>query len=68
MSETLYEKTVRLIAERPASLTLADIARGAEVKPTWLSALVKGDIPEPGVHKIQRLHDFMTNRRPGCEA
>lgn len=56
-SEPLLNRTLRLIEE--SNLTYRQIAEGASVDMNWLAKLRQGAIEEPGVHKVQRVHDFL---------
>jgi transcriptional regulator with XRE-family HTH domain len=40
--------------------TYEDIADGAKVGREWLAKFAIGQIPEPGVNKVQRVHDFLS--------
>lgn len=57
MKHHLLDRTMVLLKECP--LPLPEIARGADVGFEWLKKLKAGEIPEPGVNRIQRLHDFL---------
>jgi transcriptional regulator with XRE-family HTH domain len=50
---------VRKLVLRSA-LTREQIAKGAGVERDWLNAVTQGRIRDPGVTKIQKLHDFLT--------
>jgi transcriptional regulator with XRE-family HTH domain len=62
MSEKLYEATRSLLAAQPRTISLASIAEGAGVKRSWLSAFSRDEIPDPGVKKVQRLYDYLSQR------
>ncbi len=51
----------RLHGER---LTYQEIADGSDVDREWLAKLARGEIPEPGVNKVQRVHDFLSRVSP----
>lgn len=55
--ETLFDCTVRLLGQ--SNLTYRQIAEGAAVDMNWLAKFRQGAIEEPGVHKVQRVHDFL---------
>lgn len=60
---TLLDKTVALLAARPRTLTLAAIAAAAGVEKEWLAKFSKGVIADPGVRKVQALHDYLARRK-----
>lgn len=62
-TETLLDRTFRLLSAA-TDLTYREIAEGASVDMNWLAKLKQGQIGEPGVHKIQRVHDFLIGRLP----
>lgn len=57
MNEPLLDKTYRLLGE--TDLTYRQIASGAAVDMNWLAKLKQRAIAEPGVGKVQRVHDFL---------
>jgi hypothetical protein len=57
MNEPLLDKTYRLLDE--TDLTYRQIASGAAVDMNWLAKLKQRAITEPGVGKVQRVHDFL---------
>ncbi len=61
MSGSLLENTLALLATTDAPK--AEIARHANVGFEWLKKLEAGAIEEPGVRRIQRLHDYLATRR-----
>ncbi len=38
------------------------IAKGASVDIEWLHKFAQGHIKEPGVNKVQRLHDYLSQQ------
>ena len=54
----LYEKTLMLVAA--SSRSDADLARSIGVTPMWMFKFKNGHIKEPGIHKVQRLHDLLS--------
>jgi hypothetical protein len=57
---TLIDATERLLARaRKKGHTLPAIAGGSRgaVQEEWLKKFAYGKIPDPGVRKVQRLHD-----------
>lgn len=62
----LYEKTLELI--RASDQSIRQLAKDAGVGQRWLSDLVSGRFDDPGVKKIQRLHDYLIARSGDSEA
>lgn len=60
---TLLDQTLELLANRPKDLTLRQIAEGAKVDFEWLSKFSRELIDDPGVKKVQAVHDFMSSCR-----
>jgi transcriptional regulator with XRE-family HTH domain len=58
-SETLLDRTMRLLKKHRATKSLREIAEGAVVDRDYLKALLSGKIADPGILKIQRLHDWL---------
>ena len=63
-SETpLLDETLHLLQiDRPAWLSLACIAREADLPPAWLSMVWLGKIPDPGIKKIERLNAYLKGK------
>lgn len=55
--ETLLARTIRLLNE--SGLTYRQVASGAAVDMEWLAKFKQNRIREPGVNKVQRVHDFL---------
>ena len=55
---TLHEKAVALMAARKPEQSFKVIAEAIEVSPAWVSAFARGEIPDPGVIKVQKLVDY----------
>lgn len=64
IEEKLYDKAVRLLKLCPKHITLSKIADETSLKVSWLSELARGNIPDPGVLKIQELVDYLSMERP----
>lgn len=56
----LYSQTLRLLAERAESLQ--SVADGANVGYHWLAKLNQRQIPDPGVNRLQRVHDYLAQQ------
>lgn len=63
---TLLEQTYDLLDA--SDLTYPEIASGASVDVNWLSKFKQRAIGEPGVGKVQRLHDFLVSRLPAASS
>lgn len=63
LTETLLERTYRLL--NASRLTYREIAVGAGVDINWLSKFKQELIGEPGVSKVQNLHDFLSSQANG---
>ena len=61
MNEPLLQKTLALLEETDRSKNQICAATGLKLR--WLYDLQNGNIPEPGVNKIQTLHDYLSDRR-----
>lgn len=60
LPEALLARTLHLLDA--LNLSYREIAEGAQVDKNWVAKLVQGHIEEPGVNKIQRVHDFLLER------
>lgn len=58
MSTNLLTQTLALLAERKGQWPAVCRATGLDYD--WLTKLAQGRIADPGVRKIQRLHDHLT--------
>jgi hypothetical protein len=56
-TQSLLERTYCLLDS--TDLTYREVAEGASVDMNWLAKLKQRQIIEPGVLKIQRVHDFL---------
>ena len=65
---TLLDDTLDRLRNAPRWLSLSQIAQESGLKVAWLSALASGAIEDPGVKKVQQLHDYLrvvpTDRKP----
>jgi transcriptional regulator with XRE-family HTH domain len=62
VTEPLLNRTKALLT--CTKYTYEQIASGAGVKTDWLAKFAQGHIVEPGVSKVQRVHDFLIGREP----
>lgn len=59
----LYDETLKLLKNRPASLELKEIADDLDnVSYSWLCQFLRGDIPNPTYFKLQKLHDYLISK------
>lgn len=65
-STCLLAHTRELLQNRPRSVTLAQVAEGADVSIHWLSVVIRnpkpGEDTDPGVKRVQRVYEFLTNQ------
>lgn len=59
----LLDETLILLRNRPVTLELKQIAQAIDVSANWLSMLHKGNIDNPGVVYIQKLHDYLIQKQ-----
>ena len=59
-SKTFLEETYELVAN--CGLTQRQIAEGAGVNYWWYIKFAQRSIPDPGVERVQKVHDFLKNR------
>ena len=59
----LLDETLLLLRNRPVTLELKQIAQAIDVSPNWLSMLNKGNIDNPGIVGIQKLHDYLVSKQ-----
>lgn len=59
--DSLFDRTLSLLDERDCSLET--IAIGSGVGVSWLQKFSLRRIPNAGALRIQRVHDFLVNRR-----
>jgi hypothetical protein len=59
MSTKLHETTLQMLRDRPKGLNMRQIADDTGLGYDWLRSLNSGRIPNPGVQKIEKLHDYL---------
>ena len=57
---TLRDKTLELLKNRPAFITLEKIAEETGLGSRWLSMFNNGRISKPSVNAIQTLYEYLT--------
>lgn len=62
----LLEKTMALL--RKCDMPLSELAQKSNLGYEWLKKLKADAIPDPGVNRIQQLHDFLVSQQsmPVC--
>ncbi len=58
--DNLLDKTIALLKVAP--YTRREISAGAGVGYEWLNKLAQGHIENPGVLRVQSIHDYLTRR------
>lgn len=53
------DETLKLLTNRPRTLTLEAIAEGANVSVGWLGQFARNKIPDPSFNRVMRVRDFM---------
>ncbi len=61
MKSNWLTKTMALLAE--TDLSVSEIAAGANVGSRWLYSLMNGRWSDPGIKKVQRVHDFLVSHQ-----
>lgn len=56
-TKSLLEDTYALLEKRSMSLQI--VAQETSVSYSWINMLNQKRIPDPGVQKVQRVHDFL---------
>ena len=57
----LRDETRKLLNDRPASLSIADIAKALNVSEAWINTFRRGKIDNPGVVTICALNLYLKN-------
>lgn len=58
---TLYARTMRLIEQ--TKFNEREMCAALGVTTRWLGYLKAGEIKDPGVHKVQAVHDYLADRQ-----
>ena len=66
MTESLLERTIRLTKE--SGIPLVQICRDTGLGRRWMHKLLAGQLTDPGVNKIERLHNYLTAKQDGAAA
>ena len=62
---SLYDETIGLLKGCPREVSLAHIARETGLGEAWLSDILRDPDRDPGVKKIQKLHDYLVTLPKG---
>lgn len=57
------DETLKLLTNRPRTLTLEAIAEGACVSIGWLGQFARNKIPDPSFNRVMRVRDFMRKQQ-----
>jgi len=60
MQKSLLDKTLELA--RASDGSIRQICRDIRVSTEWYHKLMAGKIHDPGVRRVQRLHDYLASR------
>jgi hypothetical protein len=61
MEKTFLEKTLRMVSS--SDIPVAKMCAEVGVSVRWYYKLTSGNIKDPSVNKIQRLHDYLAERQ-----
>ena len=56
-------ETVELLRTRPRAVTLKMMADDLHINVNWLKALLSGRITDPGIKKLTKIYDYLTEGR-----
>jgi len=51
-----------MLANRPSTLSLRQIAEDTGLNVNWLRKFLDDAMPDPGVNKVQTLHEYLMSR------
>ena len=63
ITTSFRDKTLELLKNRPAHLTLQKIAKETDLGEGWLSMFHNGNINHPSVNMIQALYEYLTKTK-----
>lgn len=58
-SAPLLARTQDLVKNAPRDVTYTKMAEAIGCSVAWISRFADNKIPDPGVRRVQRLHDFL---------
>jgi hypothetical protein len=56
----LYQKTLKLLADKPPEITLQVIAQELELSYSWVCKFSAKRITNPSYNTLQALHDYLS--------
>jgi len=59
---TLHTRTLELVRNAPRTMTLTEIALGADLPVAWVTSFFRGEIEAPNVNRVQRLYEHLVGR------
>lgn len=60
LTESLVDRTKKLLKSRGRSLTLHEIAEALELSEHWLRSFASGRANNPGIQRLEKLHNYLT--------
>ena len=60
MTQTLNEKTLKLLRNRPNFIKFKQIEEDTGIPKGWMYMYAKGKITDPSVNRIEILHKYLT--------
>ncbi len=61
-SAGLLSRTLYMVNHAHRDITFAKMAREIGVDPAWITRFRNGDIDDPSVNRVQKLHDFLASK------
>lgn len=61
---TMYEETLEMLQDA----NIQEVAEATGLAPRWLYYLKRGRWDDPGVQKVQRLHEYLKQRKEQAAA
>lgn len=59
----LRDKTLQLLRDRSATITLADVAEGSKLSLAWIKSFHLGKLKHPSVVHIETLYDYLSDKK-----
>lgn len=60
-NKTLKAHTLELVLNRPRTITYDKICADTGLKKNWLERFAQGQIPSPGVEKVEALFNYLNH-------
>ncbi|QJD54416.1 hypothetical protein P9A28_gp30 [Sphingomonas phage Eidolon] len=64
-SAPLLARTLDLVKNAPRGITYTMMAEAIGVSVAWVSRFAANNIADPGVNRVQALHDYLSNYKAG---